>query len=460
MFRSLLQGLRQGTAKVAKNPQLLYTIFIALLITGSFIYMAERFIGIAQTAEERLINVRVGSIQDAFVSFAGEKLDDTAYLNEKIKSVIDSNETIENFKIVVQKPTATAALGTTTAYIVIASNDTTEIGQVDTADSFLYTLAAGNPQNSLTTPEQGNGERLFKTSRAIVDANGTVRGVVFTTQTLSMADRAIGDDINHSRLMLIIIILLVLILFLRHSKIIDYVDLYKRLKEVDQLKDDFISMASHELRTPLTVIRGYAEFVNEAPELLPETKGYVAKIDASTKQLDVLISDILDVSKIEQGRMSFSVETLNPQHLVEEVVTSFIIPAQEKSLRVLFDTSGCMDTQLVKVDKGRLKQILINLVGNALKYTLHGDVIVKQYTEKDRVYVRVSDTGIGMTEEERRGLFGKFYRIKNNETKDVRGTGLGLWITAKMIEEMGGTISVESIKGVGSHFIVSFPLQT
>ena len=460
MFRSLLQSLRQGTAKVAKNPQLLYTIFIALLITGSFIYMAERFIGIAQTAEERLINVRVGSIQDAFVSFAGEKLDDTAYLNEKIKSVIDSNETIENFKIVVQKPTATAALGTTTAYIVIASNDTTEIGQVDTADSFLYTLAAGNPKNSLTTPEQGNGERLFKTSRAIVDANGTVRGVVFTTQTLSMADRAIGDDINHSRLMLIIIILLVLILFLRHSKIIDYVDLYKRLKEVDQLKDDFISMASHELRTPLTVIRGYAEFVNEAPELLPETKGYVAKIDASTKQLDVLISDILDVSKIEQGRMSFSVETLNPQHLVEEVVTSFIIPAQEKSLRVLFDTSGCMDTQLVKVDKGRLKQILINLVGNALKYTLHGDVIVKQYTEKDRVYVRVSDTGIGMTEEERRGLFGKFYRIKNNETKDVRGTGLGLWITAKMIEEMGGTISVESIKGVGSHFIVSFPLQT
>jgi len=460
MVGSLLQSLMKGIAKVTRNPQLLYTIFIALLITGAFIYMAERFIGIAQTAEERLINVRVGSLQDAFVPFAGEKIDDTAYLNEKIKSIVDSNETIENFKIVVKKQIGGALLSTTTAYVIVASNDPSEIGKVDTDDAFLYTLTSGNTANSLTTPYQGTGERLFKTSRAIVDRNGTVLGVVFTTQTLSMADRAIENDINRSRILLSVIILLVLILFLRHSKIIDYVDLYKRLKEVDQLKDDFISMASHELRTPLTVIRGYAEFVNDAPELRPETRGYVTKIDTSTKQLDVLISDILDVSKIEQGRMSFTFETLNPKNLVEEVVASFVLPAQEKSLHVSFDTTGYMDTQLVKVDKGRLKQILINLVGNALKYTLRGDVIVKQYTEKGRVYVRVSDTGIGMTEEERRGLFGKFYRIKNDETKDVRGTGLGLWITAKMIEEMGGTISVESIKGVGSHFIVSFPQQS
>jgi len=460
MVGSLLQSLMKGIAKVTRNPQLLYTIFIALLITGAFIYMAERFIGIAQTAEERLINVRVGSLQDAFVPFAGEKIDDTAYLNEKIKSIVDSNETIENFKIVVKKQIGGALLSTTTAYVIVASNDPSEIGKVDTDDAFLYTLTSGNTTNSLTTPYQGTGERLFKTSRAIVDRNGTVLGVVFTTQTLSMADRAIENDINRSRILLSVIILLVLILFLRHSKIIDYVDLYKRLKEVDQLKDDFISMASHELRTPLTVIRGYAEFVNDAPELRPETRGYVTKIDTSTKQLDVLISDILDVSKIEQGRMSFTFETLNPKNLVEEVVASFVLPAQEKSLHVSFDTTGYMDTQLVKVDKGRLKQILINLVGNALKYTLRGDVIVKQYTEKGRVYVRVSDTGIGMTEEERRGLFGKFYRIKNDETKDVRGTGLGLWITAKMIEEMGGTISVESIKGVGSHFIVSFPQQS
>lgn len=459
MFGSLLLNFKKGVVKVSHNPQLLYTIFIALLITGSFIYMAERFIGIAQTAEERLINVRVGSIQDAFVLFAGDKLGDEKYLNDKIQAIVDSNETIENFKIVVQKPFVDPTQGTMMGYVIVASNDPAEIGKNDPDDAFLYTLSSGNTKSSLTTPLQGNGERLFKTSRAIVDSNGTVLGVVFTTQTLSQADRAIADDINRSRIILLLIIILILALFFRHSRIIDYVDLYKRLKEVDQLKDDFIGMASHELRSPLTVIRGYASYVNEAPELLPVTKGYVDKIEVSTKQLDALISDMLDVSRIEQGRMTFTLENINPRTLIEDIVASFSLPAQEKGLRVLFDTSTYSEAQLISVDTARLRQILVNLVGNALKYTMHGEVTVRQYTEKKRVLVRVSDTGIGMTEEERTKLFEKFYRIKNDDTKDVQGTGLGLWITAKMIEEMGGTISVESIKGVGSHFIISFPIQ-
>ena len=111
------------------------------------------------------------------------------------------------------------------------------------------------------------------------------------------------------------------------------------------------------------------------------------------------------------------------------------------------------------VDPARLKQVLVNLVGNAVKYTLKGSVSVRQYEEKGRVCLRVSDTGLGMSAEERARLFEKFYRIKTDETKDIRGTGLGLWITEKIVREMQGTISVESIKGVGSHFIVSFPLS-
>lgn len=459
MFGSLFPSLRQGIRKVTQNPQLLYTIFTALLITSSFIYMAERFIGIAQTAEERLVNVRIGSIQDTFVSFVGDRLGDTNYLNEKIKAVIDSNETIENFKIVVQKPFVDQKGGTSMAYVVVASNDPAEIGKKDTDDAFLYSLSIGNTKSSLTTPLQGNGERLFKTSRAIVDKNGAVLGVVFTTQTLSEADQAIADDIDSSRILLVFVIVLILVLFFRHSRIIDYVDLYKRLKEVDQLKDDFISMASHELRTPLTVIRGYASFVNEAPELLPKTKQYVANIDVSTKKLDALISDMLDVSRIEQGRMSFTLEKVNPRGLIDEVVSSLRLGAEEKGLRVVFDTSACDDNQQITVDTTRMRQILINLVGNALKYTQRGEIVVRQYTLKKRVVIRVRDTGIGMTEEERTKLFEKFYRVRNNDTKDVQGTGLGLWITAKMIEEMGGKISVESIKGVGSHFIISFPQQ-
>jgi signal transduction histidine kinase len=235
-------------------------------------------------------------------------------------------------------------------------------------------------------------------------------------------------------------------------------DLYKKLKEVDQLKDDFISMASHELRTPLTVIRGYAEFINEAPEISPQTKSFVSKIDISTKELDSLVADILDVSRIEQGRMSFKIEKINPQEIISDVVNSLVLPAKEKGLNISFDKSKIESDQLINIDVSRFKQVLVNLAGNAVKYTPKGEVTVSQYAEKNTLYIRISDTGIGMTEEERKRLFEKFYRIRIKETENIRGTGLGLWITAKIIKEMNGSLSVESIKGVGSHFIVSFPI--
>jgi len=459
MFSFISLNIKRGIKKIADNPQLIYTIIVAVLITGSFIFMAERFIGIANDAQERLINVRVGSLQDAFVSFAGDKINDTEYLNTKIGEIINTNETIKNFKVVVKKNFIDTNLQEIpNSLVVVASNNPDEVNKTDEQDSFLYTLASSDINNSLTVSISGNGERLFKTARAISDKSGNVLGVVMTTQTLSMADIAIESSINNSRILLFVIIILILLLFLRHSRIIDYMDLYKKLKEVDQLKDDFISMASHELRTPLTIIRGYAEFIGEAKELSTETKGFVSKIDIATKELDSLVADILDVSRINQGRMQFKLEKINPSDIVEKVVTSLEITAKEKGLNISFDKSKVEDNQSINVDPNSLKQILVNIVGNAVKYTLKGEVTVKQYTEKGRLYIRVIDTGLGMSEEERVGLFGKFYRIKTKETENIRGTGLGLWITAQMVKQMNGTISVESIKGVGSHFILSFPI--
>ncbi|MEI8270195.1 MAG: HAMP domain-containing sensor histidine kinase [bacterium] len=458
MFSFLLLNFKKGVKKIADNPQLIYTIFVAVLITGSFIFMSERFIGIANSAEERLINVRIGSLQDAFVSFAGDKINDGEYLNKKIQNIINTNETIKNFKVIVKKINISGSELNSNEYTIIASNNINEISKVEAQDSFLYTLASSDPKNSVTIPIDNNGERLFKTARAIVDKDNNILGIVTTTQTLSLADLAIQDSINNSRILLFVIIVLILLLFLRHSKIIDYMDLYKKLKEVDQLKDDFISMASHELRTPLTVIRGYASFINEAPEISQQTKSFVSKIDISTKELDSLVADILDVSRIEQGRMSFKMEKINPLEITEQVISSLEIPAKEKGLSLSFDKTKIDSNQFINIDIARLKQILINLIGNAVKYTLKGEVVVSQYKEKGRLYFRIVDTGIGMSEEERSKLFEKFYRIRNKETENIRGTGLGLWITAEMIKEMKGTLSVESIKGVGSHFIISFPI--
>src|SRR3989344_4132878 len=458
MFRLFFLNLKKGVEKISNNPQLIYTIIVAVLITGSFVFMAQRFIGIANDAQERLINVRIGSLQDAFVSFASDKINDSAYLNNQIQNIIKTNETIKSFQVIVKKTIVGPDLeNIPNSYVIIASNNLDEVDKIDNQTSFLYTLAGSDLANSLTMPGSGNGERLFKTARAITDSMGNVVGVVMTTQTLSLADMAIQNSIANSRILLLLVIILILFLFFRHSKIIDYVDLYKKLKEVDQLKDDFISMASHELRTPLTIIRGYAEFASGAPEISPQTKDYISKIDISSKDLDVLISDMLDVSRIEQGRMSFKLAKINPLDIIDKVVTSLVLPAKEKGLSISFDKTK-VENKSINVDMDRLKQVLVNLIGNAVKYTNKGEIIVKQYQEKGLLYIRVSDTGLGMTEEERAKLFEKFYRIRNKETEEIRGTGLGLWITAKIIKEMNGNISVESIKGIGSHFIISFPI--
>jgi len=235
-------------------------------------------------------------------------------------------------------------------------------------------------------------------------------------------------------------------------------NLYKRLKEIDQLKDDFISMASHELRTPLTVIKGYVELLLETHGLMPETKDHITKIEVSVKELNHLVGDLLDVSKIQQGRLSIKMEKTNPAEITDQIVSFFSLSVKEKGLNIVFDQSKVKAGQYINIDVNRFKQVLVNLIGNAIKYSDKGDIIIKQYVENKRLYFRISDTGVGMSEEERKKLFEKFYRIRTKETEKIRGTGLGLWITIQIVKQMNGDMSVESIKGVGSHFIVSFPI--
>ena len=454
-FKKLFPSLLNSLKRLKDNPQLWYTIGVAVLILLSFVFLADRFVTIAQDAQNRLVNVRLGALQDSFVEFAPDYLENEQgilKLNKLISKINVSNNTVRRFDVYkfdqARQP------------VLIASLDRNkEPVPISEALKFKIKLAETDFSTSFTTEEFVNGERLYSTVRIIANQYDEPEGVVVTEQYLSEADAKINNSINNSLLIFIVIVILIMFLFFRHSRIIDYSSLYKRLQEVDSLKDDFISMASHELRTPLTIIRGYTEEVKEkVGSGDQEVNQSLERIDLSAKQLDELVTDMLDVSRIEQGRMKLNLEKILPLNLIKEIVDSYKIVAQEKGLELSFENNGS-EAINIKVDPSRLKQVVVNMVGNAIKYTIKGSIAVKLSKVGKSFEIRVSDTGMGISSDEQKNLFQKFYRIQNSEVQAIRGTGLGLWITKQMVELMGGVISVESIKGVGTHFIVRFPIE-
>jgi signal transduction histidine kinase len=442
--------IETGVAFVRDHPQLWFTAFVGISILGAFLLVSYRFASIAQEAQEELINVRIGSILDTFVVFAPEVLNNQERIRSHIQTIAAQNTTIEQFSLV-------APHGNNAYRQYITLSGEREGTLIDDSLVHFIRFAEIDPENAYTMPVTMGSDRYFMTARAITGDTG-VEAIAVTSQSLSEADRRVSTSLRDSTLLLIAIVILIMLLFIRHARIVDYAALYKKLLEVDELKDSFISMASHELKSPLAVIRGYIEYLKDDFDDVEKRLEYLRRIDVSAEELRQLIDDILDVSRIEMGRLRFTPEYVSVVPVLEEVTAMFTEAAKSKELTVSLEVDDTARETTVRLDRGRFKQVMVNLLSNAIKYTLAGSIRVEASVAQGMVTVSVRDTGIGMTREEQEKLFGKFYRVEADEAKGVSGTGLGLWITRYIVEHMDGTISVESIKGEGSRFVVTFPV--
>jgi PAS domain S-box-containing protein len=225
------------------------------------------------------------------------------------------------------------------------------------------------------------------------------------------------------------------------------------------LQREFLAGMSHELRTPLHTIIGFSELLSEeVPGPLNEKqKRFVNHIHKDSQHLLELINDILDLSKIESGRLSLRPEAFDLAVVVKESVATVRGLADAKQHRI--ETFVTIRRALV-ADRLRVKQILVNLLSNAVKFTPDkGRIVVEATAHAGKVSVSVSDSGIGIPSSEHASIFDKFHQV-GSTTKGVReGTGLGLAITKHLVEQHGGTISVESAPGQGSRFTFTIPLQ-
>jgi PAS domain S-box-containing protein len=230
--------------------------------------------------------------------------------------------------------------------------------------------------------------------------------------------------------------------------------------EADRSKTEFISTVSHELRTPMTSIKGYADFMAQGAvgPLQEKQKHFLDVIRRNADRLSLLINDLLDISRIEAGKVRLELQETQMSQLVEHAVETMMIAAQSKGLALKLTTNSHLPT--VMADWDRLTQVMTNLLGNAISYTESGQVHVSLKAEGDKVWTHIQDTGIGIPPEVLPHIFDRFYRADDSTVQSSSGTGLGLAIVKAIVEMHGGELVVESIPGSGSTFTFALPAHS
>lgn len=240
----------------------------------------------------------------------------------------------------------------------------------------------------------------------------------------------------------------------------ELVEKNKQLERLSKLKSDFVSNVSHELRTPLTSIKGYTKLLMDGKlGVLPENQHQCLKIILEeSDRLSRLINDVLDLAKLEKGKVKFKKEDMNILHVASEAIKTLNGLADDKGIKIRLETKN--DIPEISASRDLIKQVFFNLIGNAIKFTPNeGNIFVIIETGHDFLKVTVKDTGIGVPKDELLYLFDKFYQVDSSMTRQHSGTGLGLSISKHIIDAHKGRIYAESELGKGSSFIFELPIK-
>lgn len=233
------------------------------------------------------------------------------------------------------------------------------------------------------------------------------------------------------------------------------------LHEMNRVKSDFLATVSHELRTPLNSIIGFSEILAELPELKPPQKKFASNIQSSGRMLLSMINDILDMAKIESGKMTVNLEEFSIRDLADVVSNQLRTLAEKKKIDFQVTVAG--NIPLLFQDQVKLRQVIFNLISNAIKFTYdHGFVTLRIYQEGTYIWIHVTDNGVGIAEEEQELIFEKFRQSRRTAegvlTREHEGTGLGLSIVREFCRLMGGEVSLSSRLGEGSTFMIHLPI--
>lgn len=451
--------IKKGFFFIRNNPTIIYSLILIFVVVGALFansyFILTRFQeNLDKTLRTKAVlaeNVIGVVAEDYFADLSQNK----EILQQKISKIQENDPEIVEmtiYKTNIQKKEYSPIVSSKSVFY--QQQDLVENKKIlENAIGFALSV-----DDAFAYLSNDKGNRFWSVVKAVRSPDGSVGAVLLLKLSLAENDALVGKTIFQVYFFSVLAMVVVLLLVFNHIRLFSFEVKAKKLEEVDKMKDDFISMASHELRSPLTAIRGYidllADMIKDVAHLGSEKnlqKKYLNNIEISVDRLNNLVEDLLDVSRLQQNRIPFELKEIDLNEIVHGIASEMKVLANEKGIEL---NEYITEVPNIKADPERVKQILVNLISNAIKYTPKGKVDIQIRTDEKMVYVVVADTGLGISAENMKNLFSKFYRVKTIETSQISGTGLGLWIAREIAQKMGGDIKVESIVGVGSHFVL------
>lgn len=444
MISRILNAIERALSYTKEHPQLFFILILIFVIPLLFLYNSHESLKAGRANQERLEHDRIGLMHDVFVSLVQiNGTEDLHPIRQEIVDIVADNPDIVVFRLTERSEGA---------FIPRIALDESILNDPD--NPALYKYAYTHENESLVSNKEVDGIRYIEAVRQFeVDGRDFF---LLTANSRESVDRLFTIRLQKTLFSLVPIYLFILALAYWHIKLTDYRYLYINVRKANEMKDLFTNMIAHELRAPLTAMRGYASMIDESAED-EEQRKYALRIKDSSERLLAIVNDLLDVARIQSGKLSVVHESYDVSEVVIAVTDELHVSAYEKHIKL--SHSGAIETHLAVGDRKRLHQALTNLVSNAIKYTPEGGIELALEEKYASIEIRVKDTGMGISSEDQKQLFAPFFRVQNDDVSKITGTGLGMWITKQLIELMGGKIAVESIKGVGTHLVLTLPKQ-
>ncbi len=425
------------------NSRLLLVAILLFVFPLLFVWVTQSFFTTASNNINTAEKKRVGLMHDTLASLVGEIDPSVAIISDLIGVYKTENSDTEKLRISTRNDEG---------FLILAALDSSLVGTYEQSDQLYRSLPLSGSSDSFIYEITIDGARSWQVFRQVETTENDY--YIFSQHSFAQADRIMEARKQQSYLGLSGIFLFLIALAYWLNKQVYWEKHHHQLERQLKERDLFSNMIAHEFRSPLTAIKGYASFLEESNNLTPDERRYSSNIKKSAERLVALVSDFLEVARLQSGKLKIETDEIDLRDVLKQVTEDLQTLASEKSLKLVYKPNAAKLN--LTTDPHRMTQVMTNIISNAIKYTDKGTVELKAEQIPGEVTVRIMDTGMGISAEDQKKLFAPFTRVGNVDSGTTTGTGLGMWITKQLIEILNGEIGVESIKGVGTHIVISF----